>query len=444
MARTRRSAILDSRTKRLSLKVNKRFLEPIQAGAYLLYNRPLSGAAGTWYARWYDSESKKQRQTKLGVADDYREADGRSTLNYKQAHARALDWFKSCEGDALLEAEGEVARKGPYRVEDAVRDYLEAASRRGMKGLAITQSNVQAHILPALGSIEVAKLTKRRIERWHATLADTPRRRTGKARSGAEHLPAPATEDEKRRRRNTANRILTILKAALNHARSESRVTGDPCWRDVRPFQSVTVARSRFLSIQDQQALVAACSGCFKRLVQAALFTGARYGELGRLKVADFDSTAGTLYVEISKGGTARHICLTPEAVNWFQGLTAGRGPDDLLLRNESVQRNSRHGHGQAWAAYDQRDLMAKACEAAKLTPLTFHELRHTYASSLVNAGVPLAFVASQLGHSSTRMVERYYGHLSPSAQAQAIRSMAPELGITDEQFLSPSVGRAS
>ena len=52
------------------------------------------------------------------------------------------------------------------------------------------------------------------------------------------------------------------------------------------------------------------------------------------------------------------------------------------------------------------------------------------YASALVNAHLPLAFVAAQLGHSDTRMVEKHYGHLAPSALKDAIRKLAPTLGI--------------
>jgi integrase len=73
---------------------------------------------------------------------------------------------------------------------------------------------------------------------------------------------------------------------------------------------------------------------------------------------------------------------------------------------------------------------MAAACEAAGLTLLSFHELRHTYASGLVNAGMPPIYVAAQLGHSDTRMVERYYRHLAPTALSEAVRAFSPKLGI--------------
>jgi integrase len=50
----------------------------------------------------------------------------------------------------------------------------------------------------------------------------------------------------------------------------------------------------------------------------------------------------------------------------------------------------------------------------------------------LVNAGCPLAFVAEQLGHSDTRMVEKHYGHLAPTAKADAIRAAMPKQGLMD------------
>lgn len=74
---------------------------------------------------------------------------------------------------------------------------------------------------------------------------------------------------------------------------------------------------------------------------------------------------------------------------------------------------------------------MAQACAAGKIDAIGFHELRHTHASGLVNAGIPLAFVAAQLGHSDTSMVEKHYGHLCPTAKRDAIRKLAPVLEIS-------------
>jgi len=80
----------------------------------------------------------------------------------------------------------------------------------------------------------------------------------------------------------------------------------------------------------------------------------------------------------------------------------------------------------QAWVRDHQKDPIAEACDLAKIKPANFHVLRHTWASHAVMNGVPLLLVAKNLGHSTTRMVEKHYGHLAPSYVADAIKAGAP------------------
>jgi integrase len=75
---------------------------------------------------------------------------------------------------------------------------------------------------------------------------------------------------------------------------------------------------------------------------------------------------------------------------------------------------------------------MLRACKAAGLEDVSFHELRHTYASALVNNKCPLPVVAQQLGHTDSRMVERHYGHLVPGYVADMVRAAMPTLGIVE------------
>ena len=69
---------------------------------------------------------------------------------------------------------------------------------------------------------------------------------------------------------------------------------------------------------------------------------------------------------------------------------------------------------------------------------LTFHGLRHSYASRLVMSGAPLAVVAAQLGHSDTRMVEKHYGHLAPSYVADTVRAAFTSMGVVEESNVVP------
>jgi integrase len=73
---------------------------------------------------------------------------------------------------------------------------------------------------------------------------------------------------------------------------------------------------------------------------------------------------------------------------------------------------------------------MKDACEAAAIEPLGFHQLRHTYASLYLMSGGSLVALAKQLGHTTTRMVEKHYGHLADSWRAEEARKHAPSLGM--------------
>jgi integrase len=76
---------------------------------------------------------------------------------------------------------------------------------------------------------------------------------------------------------------------------------------------------------------------------------------------------------------------------------------------------------------------MAEAVIRAKITPaISFHGLRHTWASHAVMNRVPLLVIAKNLGHADTRMVEKHYGHLAPSYIAHAIRAGAPRFGMVE------------
>ena len=145
----------------------------------------------------------------------------------------------------------------------------------------------------------------------------------------------------------------------------------------------------------EAQRLINAAQGDFRVLVQAALQTGARYQELARLRVSDFNADAGTLHIRKTKTHKDRHIVLTDEGRSFFGQLAAGRPGTALLL-------------GHEWKPSRQAPLIKEACEHAGIEPpLNFHALRHTWASLSVMGGMPLMVVARNLGHADTRMVER-------------------------------------
>jgi hypothetical protein len=130
----------------------------------------------------------------------------------------------------LRREEGHEARSGPYTVADAVGDYLKAFARRGGKSVYDARRAAKTHILPVLGSLRVAKLTAKRIEDWHHDLAEKAPRVRSKARDQPKHREADNSVDGVRKRRATASRILTVHKAAVNHAWKAGHVASDDAW----------------------------------------------------------------------------------------------------------------------------------------------------------------------------------------------------------------------
>jgi integrase len=416
MARTVREAILATRSARLRLAVvSKPYWRVLEQGLHLGYRR--RGTGGTWIAR-RRSERGTYHEAKLGLADDLQDANSQTVLDFSQAQRAARQW---CTNELRLESGVDAIARGPYTVAQAMTDYLDDFRRRGGKGFDSIDSVVRRNILSELGSVAVAKLTTRRLVDWHCGIAERPR--VWRARRGAAPKVAPYDRKDPeavRRRRATANRVLTYLKAALNHAWRNGATPDDSAWRRVKPFKSVDAPVIRYLSPDEITRLLDACHGGFRDLVHAGLLTGCRYGELCRLKVGDYNADVGTLVIREAKSGQVRHVTLTDEAPELLDRLIAGRSIGEVLFR---------HDDGRSWNRAEQIRPMREACKRADITPTVgFHVLRHTHASMLAMQAVPMAVVARQLGHSDTRMTEKHYAHLAPNYVADTIRRNFPRL----------------
>jgi integrase len=428
VARTIEDAKLQTREARGRLeargKPHYRLIEP---GLHLGYRKPRGrkgkpAAAGKWCLRSYLGKGSQSYVVEtIGTADDFSDADGFAILNFAQAQQKA----RATMVKRVHEANG-VA--GPLTVKQVIDDYLDHLDDKGKSGYD-NRKRAEAHILPVLGTAEVATLTTKQLHDWFVGLAKQPPRiRTAQGEAQQHRKRDESTDPAEwlRKRRVSANRTLTVLRAALNKAFRDGKVASDTAWRRVEPFEGVDTARVRYLTLAEAQRLLNASSGAFRKLAQAALQTGCRYGELIRLTVADFNPDAGTLHVRQSKSGKGRHVVLTAEGAEFFTDLTTGRSGSEIMLMKDN---------GKPWSADHQLRPMCAACERAKIDPpVGFHQLRHTWASHAVMNGVPLLVVAKNLGHVDTRMVEKHYGHLAPSYIADAIRAHAPKFGFARDR----------
>lgn len=407
MGRTVRDHRLESRAARERLRAAREpYWRTVSTGCHIGYYRGASG--GSWIARCRRGDGKGYFQRRIGEADDIRDADGTHILTFRQAQEKARTWWES-----LAAAGG--YRPERYTVGDALDDYLE---RFTGKSLEKTRHTIERHIRPLLGKRPVCELTTAELTKFQADLAS--RRSVYRANRKGEVRTRPDDGDSARRAKANANRIFTPLKAALNRAFHEGRVADDTAWRRVKPYQKVTAARIRYFTPAEVEALLSTADPWFKALIQAALFTGARWSEIFRMKVRDIDLTSGTVLIPETKGGRPRHIHLTDQGMTFFARQCSGKALFDELFLNQ---------HGRSLGPSHQIRPMLETCLKAKVEPAGFHILRHTYGSTLAMAGVPLAVIAEALGHADERITRKHYAHLSPSYVRDSVRAGLGSLG---------------
>ena len=437
MARQTVDQPITTREARKKLLMRKApYWKAIDIGAGVGYRSAKDG--GHWFARVWIEERKSYASHAVGRADDQLKADGQTILDYRQAAEKAKAWASRQHFvDAGLNPDQDTGKR--YTVANAMDDYLDAFKRRGGKSPNETRRAIDTHIKPKIGEVRLEKLTRNRITAWLDSLADSPSRlRTSKKATAPRFKTVdPSDTDALRRRRATSNRILTVLKAALNHARAQGAFHGsDDAWAMVKPFKAVDAPKIRYLHDAECQRLVAACPDDFRSLVTAALLTGMRYGELAVMKTKDFNPGEGSISVPISKSGKPRLVHLDDDGRAFFAQTTAGRAAGLLVFT---------HDGGGAWGSSHQHRPLQAACNKAEIAPaISFHILRHTYASRLVTKGVQMEIIAAQLGHADTRITARHYAHLSPSYIADTIRTASTSMGIVPKSNVTFLVKRAA
>jgi integrase len=419
MARTLKDEKIGTREARQRLKARgKPFYRMLEQGLHLGYRKPRGrkgrpAVAGKWVLRRYVGQ-QDYVVTTIGAADDFSDANGETILSFKQAQDKARERLAGR------------TKSGPLTVRGAIDAYCEKLESEGRGMAALEARHRLAPHLAHIADTRCDDLQAKDLRAWLAIVARTPARVRTAAGEKQQHRAFDHSDAEAvRQRRVSANRTLTILKAALNFNYREGRVVSPTAWARTAPFPQVAVARVRYLTIPEATRLLNACSPVFRPMVRAALLTGARYGELTRLQVADFNAAAGTLTIRLSKSGKVRHIVLTEEGVAFFRQQAAGRVGGDVLVPRPD---------GQPWTKSAQQGPMREACGRANIKPaIGFHTLRHTWASLSAMNGMPLMVVAKNLGHVDTTMVEKHYGHLAPSYIADEVRRAAPRFGMEQD-----------
>jgi site-specific recombinase XerD len=321
-----------------------------------------------WWICYFDADGKKRRE-KAGRKGD------------------AIDLYRKRKNDALQGKKLPEKLRTP-QVSFAVlaKDALEYSKEHK---LSYADDKVRmAKLVEWLGQRSAESVSPQEIERWLA----------GRA---AELKPA------------TLNRYRALLSLVYRLGMQNGKVQSNPA-RLVRQRKEDN-GRIRFLSPEEEQALRTVIQTEYLQHepeLDLALNTGLRRGEQYRLTWECVDFERRLLTVRRSKNGDTRHIPLNDAAIAALRTAKAFGNSNDCVFLNSGGARIS-----------SPRYWFEEAVRKAGLKDLTWHCLRHTFASRLVMAAVDLRTVQELMGHKAIQMTVRY-AHLAPQHRLAAVQRL--------------------
>ncbi len=332
--------------------------------------------------------------------------------------------------------------------------YLPAGVRPGT--MESYQRSFRNHILPELGTIPIDELNREKVKAFVATLTQKKYSRTKKV----------VTVDEKGKKRieyHTVERLLSRasihiivaeLTALLNHAREDGLIATNPAGRLGKLYRQAPTLHEEIQPLTAEEAVL------FLEKVRlhfpedfplflCAIHTGLRSGELAGLQWGDIDFHGKFVMVrrtyshgrlDKTKTDQVRRVDLSDALISELETLRRKRQAEYLARGKNEIpewvflscgrrRKGQQRDEGQQLEMRNLKDRsFYTSLSKAGLRRIRFHDLRHTFASLLIQNGESLAYVKDQLGHSSIKMTVDVYGHLVPGANRAAVNRL-PAVG---------------
>ncbi len=323
--------------------------------------------------------------------------------------AAAMKWSRSIEAAVQEGRYFPTARAARTDFSEVVKRYRDSVlAERQDRSRATCELHLE-YFSEQFKGLALAQVTADRVAEARDELAGGhySRGKTKKARSGA-----------------TVNRYLATLSHLFSVAQREWRLV------DRNPVKEVSrkkegKGRIRYLVDEEREALLEACEASewqpLKALVQLAISTGARRGELLNLTWDRVDLKKGRATVLETKNGEPRVLPLVGKALEALRELKLkGSAHSPYVFP---------HPNGRPEPLYWFDSYWLEALKVAGIAGFRFHDLRHTCASYLAQRGASTLEIADVLGHKSLAMVRRY-SHLAVDHKATLMERMALEKGL--------------
>jgi len=372
--------LIDTSFKRDRLKSRKSpYWVRLLPKRFIGYRKSVFGG-GTWIAKYEGHGVLSRREKVLGHETEL--------PSFEVAESEARAWFR--------EVDAEFAGESAATVGTACKAYVDTLRRQGRFKTADDATRMFARFVSGtvFGKTRLADLAAPVTQAWFDGLMDA----------------APPDPERRRAARATANRKLASVRAALNHAyRVLSWVDSDRGWTPVRPHGSlvkrdnpVKQRDAAFLTKPERQRLLACLKPDLADFCRAILLSGARPGEIAKLRVGDYTRGTGELHVPFDTKVGGRTIIVSSQMRELVERCAAQRPPVDPLF----ARIDGRFWNNDAWKRPFKRAVI-KAGLDPRVVPYC---LRHTAITEFILAGIDSAIVAAWAG-TSVRMIEQTYGH---------------------------------
>lgn len=343
-------------------------------------------SGGKTYALRYTDDEGHQRQHKIGTSAD---------ISYEQARKAAVKLRSEVVLGGNPAAQKDQKRLVPTygSLADEHITYAKTHQRRPGN----TESILRLHVIPRWGRLKLTEIKTQDVTAWLALKAQ------GLAPATVEKIRAMFSRSfELGRQWNTPG-------AETNPVRNVPR----------RRFNN---ARETFLSTEDAEGLLIALEWSenpqLKSIVGLLLLTGARKTELLTARWEHVDLNRRAWFIPTTKTGKPRHVPLSRAALDIIEALPRFEGCPWLLPNPATLKPYVTLK--RAWET---------ARSAAGLPGLRIHDLRHSAASFMINAGVDLFAVGKVLGHTDHKSTMRY-SHLANDTLMKAVEAGAAKLNV--------------
>ena len=341
----------------------------------------------TYYLRYRDDHGR-QRQHKIGDAQ---------SISFDKARS-AAERLRSQVVLGENPAEAKKIKRSIPTIADFYKDTYLPFLRSYRRNMQSDYSFHQTHLLPRFGKMHLDEITQQDV-----ILAQQSMRTAGYAAG-------------------TANKFIVQLRYMYNVAKKHG-IPGAEVNPAAGAKQYNVQGRERFLTQEEIQRLRDAVeksqSKQLKYIVALLLMLGCRKLELLHAKWEHFDLERRTWKIPLSKSGKTRHVPLSTGVIALLEQLPRWKGcPYVVPNPRTRLPLNDFH---EPWHT---------ACRKAGLKDVRIHDLRHTFASNLVNAGHSLFVVSRALGHANISQTARY-SHLSDDTLLAAADAAANAMGDT-------------